>query len=672
MVSGAPQTGTVGARLAAPLVVLVTDDKGSAVKGESVSWAAQGGGSVSSATVKTGSNGRASAERILGPTPGPQTTTASVAGLEGSPVTFEATATEGPPPPAEIAITNNPPTSALDGEVFAPIAQPAVRVTDATGPVANVQVTATIVSGGGTLEGNGTATTNANGDAVFGDLGISGTGDQTLEFTAGAATVQSSPVTISALSSKATTGEWGPVVQWDIVPLHMSLLPNGKIFAWGKREVADTMGMPRIWDPAAGPPIGLPEIHVGDMLFCAGHTLLPDGRLMVAGGHHMDDAGIPATYFFSQAGAPQKGPDMSFGRWYPTLTVLPNGSVLSMAGRNEAGNVVRIPELWNGSGWAQLTGADTLIPYYPRNFVDPIREGQVFYAGERIVSRWFDYRGSGSWTTSGPAHIWKFNRDYGTAVMYDTGKILYAGGGGDQGWSTPDKPLSNVPAATAEMIDLNQASPTWQAAGSMSSPRRHLNGTILPDGQVLITGGLSGGGFNNMATAVRTAEIWNPETMGWTTLAAGSVRRGYHSVSLLLPDGSVLHGASGDAGIPGTGGAELYPAERNHEIFSPPYAFKGARPSISSAPGTVGYRETFSVATPNAAQIESVRWIRLGSVTHAFDMSQRANTLPFTRTSTGVDITAPDNAKLAPPGHYMLFILNRNGVPSAGKIMKVE
>ncbi|MEP7227336.1 MAG: galactose oxidase-like domain-containing protein, partial [Gemmatimonadales bacterium] len=655
-----------------PLVVLVTDDKGSAVAGVSVSWAAQGGGSVSSTAVKSGSDGRASVERTLGPTPGPQTTTATVAGLQGSPVSFEATATEGPPPTAEIAITNNPPTGALDGEVFAPIAQPAVRVTDASGPIGNVSVTATIASGGGTLEGNTTATTNANGDAVFGDLGISGTGSQTLEFAAGTATVQSSPVTISVLSPKATSGEWGPVVSWDIVPLHMSLLPNGKIFAWGKREVADTMGMPRIWDPAAGPPIGLAEIHVGDMLFCAGHTLLPDGRLMVAGGHHMDDAGIKATYFFSQNGNPVKGPDMAFGRWYPTLTVLPNGNVLSMAGRNEAGNVVRVPELWNGNGWAQLTGADTLIPYYPRNFVDPVREGQIFYAGERIVSRWFDYRGSGSWTTSGPAHIWKFNRDYGTAVMYDAGKILYAGGGGDQGWSTPDKPLSNVPTATGERIDLNEASPTWQPAGSMSSPRRHLNSTILPDGEVLITGGLSGGGFNNIATAVKTAEIWNPATNGWTTLAPGSVARGYHSVSLLLPDGTVLHGASGDASVPGSGGAQLYPPEKNHQIFSPPYLFKGARPSISSAPGTVGYRETFSVATPNAAQIEDARWIRLGSVTHAFDMSQRANTLSFTRTATGVDITAPDNSKLAPPGYYMLFILNRNGVPSEGKIIKVE
>jgi hypothetical protein len=611
-------------------------------------------------------------QRTLGPTPGEQTTTASVSGLTGTPVTFVATATEGPPT-GGIVITTNPPTAALTGEVFDPVAQPAVRVTDAGGPVPDVQVTASLASGSGTLEGSTTATTNASGDAVFGDLGISGTGEHTLEFTAGTATVTSSPVTLSPLPTKATKGEWGPLVNWDIVPLHMSLLPNGKIFAWGKTDVADSMGMPRVWDPAQGAPSSAPMIDVNEMLFCAGHTLMADGSLMIAGGHHMDDAGIKVTYFYGPNGSWTKGPDMANGRWYPTLTALPNGNVLTMAGRNEAGTVVRTPELWNGSGWAQLTGAGTLeIPYYPRNFVDPIRSGQIFYAGERIMSRWFSYGGSGSWA-SGPQHIWRFNRDYGTAVMYEAGKILYAGGGGDLNWPSAGDAKASAPTATAERIDLNQAAPQWQSAGSMSAPRRHLNSTILPDGQVLITGGTRGGGFVNIdpGLAVKEAEVWNPATGQWTTLAANSVMRVYHSVSLLLPNGTVLHGASGDA----MAGLIPVPKEKNHEIFSPPYLFKsltGSRPTITSAPSGVGYGEAFSVVTPYGAQITDARWIRLGSVTHAFDMSQRANTLSFTRTATGIEVTAPANPNLAPPGHYMLFILNRNGVPSEGKIIKVQ
>jgi galactose oxidase len=432
------------------------------------------------------------------------------------------------------------------------------------------------------------------------------------------------------------------------------------------------MGKPRLWDPTAGAPSGLPPIMVDTMLFCAGYNLMPDGRLLVSGGHLQDDRGIATTYFFDQNGGWQRGPNMAHGRWYPTVTELPDGRVLTMAGRDESGNVVTTPEIWENNQWVELPGAGTLeIPYYPRNFVAP--NGRIFMAGERVRSRWFDVDGStatgrGKWT-SGPLHIWQFNRDYGTAVMYEPGKVLYAGGGGFTAWPTPDH-TAGTPTATAEKIDLNAASPAWTSAGSMSVPRRHLNSTILPDGTVLITGGTSGGGFVdiNEADAARTAELWDPKTNRWTTLAANSIMRVYHSVSLLMPDGTVLHGASGNA----MAGNVPVPDEKNHEIFSPPYLFKGARPTISSAPSSVGYGQTFSVTTPNAAQVTEVRWIRLASVTHAFDMGQRANTLGFTRTATGVQVTAPATANLAPPGFYQLFILNRNGVPSTGKTVKVE
>jgi hypothetical protein len=258
--------------------------------------------------------------------------------------------------------------------------------------------------------------------------------------------------------------------------------------------------------------------------------------------------------------------------------------------------------------------------------------------------------------------------------MYEPGKVLYAGGGGHTGWPTPDA-RSSQPTATAEIIDLTQASPSWQNTAPMSVARRHLNSTILPDGRVLVTGGTRGAGFVNIdpGLATREAEVWDPATGEWTTLAANGVMRVYHSVALLLPDATVLHGASGDAmAIQPGGGIVPVPNERNHEIFFPPYLFKGARPSISAAPGTVTYGQTFAVESPNVGQITDVRWIRLGSVTHAFDMGQRANTLSFTATATGVDVTAPANPNLAPPGYYQLFILNRNGVPSAGRMVRIQ
>jgi hypothetical protein len=680
MFDGDVQTGTVGQPLPEPLVVLVTDESGNEVPGVEVRWAAQGGGSVSAETVETGSNGRASVDRVLGPELGQQTTTASVSGLQGSPVTFVATAIQAGEP-GSIVITTNPPVEALSGEVFDPVVQPVVQVRDGNGnPASGVQVSASLATGGGSLEGNTTATTDPDGVARFGDLGVRGTGSHTLEFVAGSATVKSSPVNVSPLPTEATTGKWGPVVNWDIVPLHMNLLPTGKILAWGKTDVADTMGMPRLWDPSSSAsPAGARMVGVDTMLFCAGHTLMPDGRLMVSGGHLKDDRGLDVTNIFDPAteswvpGLPR----MAHGRWYPTVTTLPDGRLLTMAGRNEIGTQVTIPEVWENGQWVELPGAaGYVIPYYPRNFVDPTN-GLIFYAGERIQSRWFDVDGPapggrGRWIP-GPSHIYPYNRDYGSAVMYETGKILYAGGGGLRTWgggTWPD-PKTDVVTETVETIDLTRSNPTWQSTGSMAFKRRHMNATVLPDGQVLATGGTKGGGklvdFSE-ANAVHEAEIWNPATGQWTTLSRNSITRVYHSVSLLLPDGTVLHGSSGDAMDITT----PVPPQRNHEIFSPPYLFKGARPTITSVPASVGYGQIFSVTTPNAAQITDVRWIRLGSVTHAFDASARANTLSFTPTATGVDVTAADNPNLAPPGHYLLFILNRNGVPSAGKVVRVQ
>ena len=581
-----------------------------------------------------------------------------------------------------VLLTTNPPISALDSEVFDPAVQPAVQVKDGGGnPVVGVEVTASVASGPGTLQGQTKDTTNAQGNAKFGDLGIAGVGSTTLTFSTGTASVTAAPVSVTALPPEATSGKWGPLVPWPIVPLHIHLLPTGKVLGWGKYEdggVAGTHGsIPRLWDPATGQFSAIPA---DTMLFCSGHTLMADGRLMVSGGHKDDDVGIDVTNIFDptpQGGSWETGvKKMAFGRWYPTVTILPDGRLLTMAGRDSAGKVVQIPEIWEQNQWVQLPGGNGVnIPYYPRNFVAP--DGRIFMAGERVMSRWFDVDatsagGRGKWS-SGPSHIWPKNRDYGTAAMYDAGKILYTGGGGNPTWAQSPDPKDNAPTAIAEKIDLKANPPQWVSAGMMAFPRRHLNSTILPDGTVLITGGTTGGGFVdiNPADAARAAELWDPKRpTEWRTLASNSVMRVYHSVSLLLPDGTVLHGASGNA-LAGGSNPVPVPDEANHEIFSPPYLFKGARPTISNAPSTVSYGQTFAVTTPNAAQVTEVRWIRLGSVTHAFDQSARANTLTFTRTSTGVSVTAPGNANDAPRGPYLLFILNRNRVPSVGTIVRV-
>jgi PKD repeat protein len=308
--------------------------------------------------------------------------------------------------------------------------------------------------------------------------------------------------------------------------------------------------------------------------------------------------------------------------------------------------VVGEPEVWSPSGSIRLlSSASKLLPYYPRTFLGP--DGRVFYAGETVATHYIDPTGTGSWSSVGNRRYGI--RDYGAAVMYDEGKILYAGGGRTTN--------------TAEIIVLNSGAPTWQWTGSMVYARRHLNATVLPTGDVLVTGGTGGTAFNDLANAVHAAELWNPTTGTWTVLASNTVNRGYHATSILLPDGRVLHTGSGD----GAGA----PSERNAELFSPPYLFKGTRPTITAAPSTVVYGTSFSVETPEADVITNVSLIRLGSTTHAADMNQRFQRLSFTRGVGALTITVPASLNRTPPGHYMLFIVDGNGVPSVARIVKV-
>jgi galactose oxidase len=443
---------------------------------------------------------------------------------------------------------------------------------------------------------------------------------------------------VTVAGNEATVGKWAAPFNWPIVALHVHLLRNGKVLAWGK------FGDPYVWDPSTKTFTAVPT---SSNLFCSGHAFLSDGRLLVNGGHISDNHGLPDARLFDPATMTWSArPAMARGRWYPTTTILGNGQAVTISGSDQNAVFVKVPEVWTGSSWRSLTSAARLFPYYPRTFLGP--DGRVFYAGENRETAYLSTAGAGAWSVVGNRKYG--SRDYGSAVMYQPGKILYVGGGRTTN--------------TAEIIDLNRPAPTWEWTGSMAHKRRHLNATILADGQVLVTGGTSGTSFSDEGSAVHVAELWNPGTGKWTPMASGSVSRVYHSTSLLLRDGRVLHTGSGDA----SGAID----HRNGEIFSPPYLFRGTRPKISSGPSAVNYGEKFLVATPTPSSIARVTWIRLGSVTHAFDMNQRFQELSFTSVSGGLNVVAPSNPNLAPPGHYLLFILSGTGVPSIAKIVRIK
>jgi galactose oxidase-like protein len=442
--------------------------------------------------------------------------------------------------------------------------------------------------------------------------------------------------------TEAMKGQWSSPFPWPVVAVHLHLLPSGRVLSWGR------IGEPQLWDPASGTFTPVPS---STMVFCSGHTFLADGRLLVAGGHLADLRGLrDVNIFDGSVSSWEPKPKMRWARWYPTSTALADGAVLTIGGTDEAGAQVDTPEVWDGESWRALGGAARVLPYYPRTFVAP--NGMVFYAGELPETGYLDPSGAGSWTPVATSLYGR--RDYGTAVMYSPGKVLIVGG---------SDPPDGAPTNTAEVIDLNEASPSWRYTGAMAYPRRQLNATVLPDGAVLVTGGTGAPGFSDPAGSVHAAEAWNPGTGQWSLLASGQVDRVYHSTTILLADGRVLHAGSGDG--PGL------PRRLTAELFSPPYLFRGDRPVITGSPETIGYGQAFAVPTPDGAQVVRVTLVRLGSVTHAFDQSQRFIELTFERTANGLRVTAPASGALAPPGPYLLTLLNEAGVPSVGRVVRV-
>ncbi|HET7424270.1 MAG TPA: galactose oxidase-like domain-containing protein, partial [Gemmatimonadales bacterium] len=437
---------------------------------------------------------------------------------------------------------------------------------------------------------------------------------------------------VMAASGPETSGQWAPPFAWPAIGVHLALLPTGKAFTWAQT------GEAQIWDPATG---SLTKTSRPADIFCGGQSFLADGRLLVAGGRYDNTVGLgsPDVSIFDFASSTwSRSAPMARGRWYPTLTTLPSGDVLITSGFDEHGWVVEEPEVWSPTGGLRgLTGARKNVPNYPRTFVAP--NGKVFYAGQRQQTWYIDPSGTGSWTKVAMRRYGV--RDFGGAVMYEQGKILYVGGGRTTN--------------TAEIIDLNSPLPHWEWTGSMAFPRRQLNTTVLPTGEVLVTSGSSGTGFNDNALAVHAAEMWNPNTGRWTVLASNSVNRTYHSTSILLPDGRILH-TGGEGGEKAT--------SRGAELFSPPYLFKGPRPAITNAPQQVTYGASFTVSTPDASNVAKVSFISLGAATHAFDMGQRLLNLTFQRGTGALTITAPASGNIAPPGYYMLFIMSTDSVPS--------
>jgi Galactose oxidase-like, Early set domain len=454
-------------------------------------------------------------------------------------------------------------------------------------------------------------------------------------------------------------GTFGAQVQWPIIPIHAVLLPDGRVLSYGTNGVPQQTGyyVYDIWDRQYGTALNThltPSNNTGTDIFCSSQIVLLNGDVEVYGGDNLppdtntqnQDVNLfsPADNTLVRTGS------LNRLRWYSSATILPNAEVYIQGGTGGQD----YPERRTSSGTFQLlTGAPTgnLSSGYPKNFVGP--DGLVFGVAGNAMYR-VNPAGNGSIASLGTFPT-DNNGGTATSVMFAPGRILQVGGGN-----------ANAASRNASIIDINGASPQVSSLPQLQYGRHWGNATVMADGRVLVSGGSA---VNNAATGVAyTSEIFNPATSSWSTGATAARMRLYHSVSLLLPDATVL---TGGGGLPGP------ESNMNAEIYYPPYLFAGdgtpaVRPTITSATAAADPATTLSINTPDAATVARVSLVKMGSVTHSTDMDQRFLDLPFTRSGTTLSAALPANVNRTPPGHYMIFVLNGAGVPSEAKVVRID
>jgi hypothetical protein len=514
------------------------------------------------------------------------------------------------------------------------------------------------------------------------------------------------------------TGDWQVLPQQSqVLAMHAALLHTGRVLFFGgsARDASEHHPGPsgwdktRLWDPTTGSVsyVSSPPYD----LFCAGHAFLGDGQLVVAGGTeayppqagpihgpHGHLPGLRNTTLFRDTTAgpaswipaaemhrePNRATggyknNNSGGRWYPTLLTLADGRVLAMAGHPASEDLRHsnfMVELFDsfGNQWndvgdepqsvinAVTNRPDQKPEIYPRLHLLP--DGSVFcvaLADERSYF-WHPMVGFTPLTGTVPPEM-RLSRNYdlnfwGSVLLplrpsegY-AGRILVAGG--------MSQPYTIAPRAPNPLWQ-----PTQSRQGFSGTPpiRDFASLVLLPDGNVLMVGGTQD--MMNDQHAVLEAEQYNPGSGIWTKLAPAKVPRQYHSTALLLPDGRVWTAGSN----------KNFGTEREYqmEAYSPPYLFRGARPVITSTPSALTLASNFTIGTQEANSIRSVALVRGGSSTHSFDADQRYVGLVIQgRTATSVTVTSPPDHNIAPPGYYMLFIVNNNGVPSTGRFVRVQ
>ena len=504
-------------------------------------------------------------------------------------------------------------------------------------------------------------------------------------------------VRAAAAIAPSEGGSWAAPFPLRVHGIHAALLPTGKVMLWGypfpvndtdrKREESHAW----LWDPAKGsaadafeqvnPPAGANGLPA--QVFCAGASFLADGRLLTTGGNlYWPDstrpnwAGLNKVFTFNPwNGRWTKQPDMRHGRWYPSQELLPDGRTLILSGYDEGGNEDPNTDLEvftpsaDADGVGQVThhaSGDREAAIYPHLFTLP--SGQVLLAGPTSDDAALLDTQAMTWAGL-PEPEW---RRTSNAVLQPDGpagssRVTLVGGTDPQnkdasGWS---------PARdTTESLDATGAGPAWAAGPKLNVPRSNHNTVLLPDGSMVAVGGSNGesptqGKYHAWPDSrSRQVEIYDPLAKKWRLGPAQAEDRAYHSSALLLPDGRIL--SSGDD-RPGMRTGDT------GEIYSPPYLFKGARPSVARAPRAVDWATPFRISTTSPGISRAVL-MAPGAVTHGAEMHAKHVELQVLarQDGSGLTVLSPPNANVAQPGWYMLFLLDDKGVPSVAHWVRLQ
>ena len=423
-------------------------------------------------------------------------------------------------------------------------------------------------------------------------------------------------------------------------------LEDGNVLVWGGRDIT-------VWNPQSGSltAASLTKASIAG----AGYVTSAASTPALIGGtaDQTSASGVTDSNIFNLVSRTWlAGPRMNLARWRPTGTVLADGRVLVTGGSDGCPTCyVPNPEIFDPltQSWTLLAAAGSPASTYPFMFVLP--GGGVIHAGnpEFATATESFSPAAGTWSVIDGRVL-----DGGSAVMFRPGQIMKSGSAASTG-------SSGSAARTTYVLDMSAASPAWRSTASMANQRAYHNLTVLPDGTVVASGGSTLKDGADSSKAVLPAELWTPSSATWTTMAAMSVGRPSQSASLLLPDGRLLVAG------PAPDGSSAAIAE----IYSPPYLFKGARPGMTSAPSELAYGVPAFVGT-DTTNIAGVSLIGLGAVGHSFDQGQRFVPLSFSTAAGGITVTPPLDGSLAPPGTYLLFILNQAGVPSVGRFVTIS